>query len=247
MSARSRFGKRRGGNGGGGKRARNGGGGRRVVRRGRARNIRTAGFLGIENKFVDAELAATAFATTWTTLNPTTFDALPIPAIGNTESTRIGRIYSINSIHIKGQLAITAQESVAAPVSDARCRVCVVWDTQTNGAEMTATDAMDGGQAQDTLSFRNLQFSKRFKILYDRTFIFHRTGQMNEGAANLFAAPIQFMKWNFNKRFKNPVKVICSGTTGVVGSVTDNSFHVITVASSTAPTIEYQARVRFVG
>ncbi len=221
----------------------------RVQRRGRGfrRNIRTGGFLGIENKFIDGEITATNFATTWGTLEDATTDALPIPAIGNTESTRIGRVYHINSIHLKGQLTMIASESTTAPLNDVHARVCVVWDTQTNGAQMTATDAMDGGQTLDVLSFRNLQFSKRFKILMDKTFIIRRNGQTNEGAINLFAAGSHISKWSFNKMFSVPVKVICSGTTGVVGSVTDHSFHVIGVATATNVLLEFQARTRFSG
>ncbi len=248
-SARRMFEARKRGRGasgnGGGKRARGRGG--RVMRRGRGRNARIGGFLGIENKFVDGEVTAEAMATTWTAHDITTTNAVPIPAIGNTESTRIGRVYHINSLHLKGQLSTAALESNGGPLTDIQVRICVVWDTQTNGAQLTATDVMDGGQTLDVLSFRNLQFSKRFRILMDRNIIIKRNSQTNEGAINLFAAPNTKLKWSFNKRFKTPVKVICSGTTGVVGSVTDNSFHVIGVSTSTEALIEYQARIRFQG
>ncbi len=210
-------------------------------------NRRTGGFLGIENKFVDGEETATAFATTWAAIEDGTTLAMPIPAVGNTESTRIGRVYSINSLHIRFQITTVQSESITAPFDDMHCRVCVVWDTQTNGAQLTATDVMDGGQTLDVLSFRNLQFSKRFRVLMDKTVILTRNNQTNEGAINLFATGARKLQWKFNKTFSTPVRVICSGTTGVVGSVTDNSFHVIGVATSTAVNLEFQARIRFSG
>lgn len=210
-------------------------------------NDRTGGFLGIENKFVDGEETATALSGTWAPIEDGTTLALPIPAVGNTESTRIGRVYSINSLHIRFQITTIAAEALSAPLDDVHCRVVVVWDTQTNGAQLTATDVMDGGQTLDVLSFRNLQFSKRFRVLMDKTIILNMNNQVNEGAVNAFAAGGKKVRWNFNKKFRTPVKVICSGTTGVVGSVTDNSFHVIGVATNTLGLLEYQARIRFSG
>ncbi len=210
-------------------------------------NIRTGGFVGIETKFFDVEDNNDAFTATWATMEPATTNLTAI-AQGDGESNRDGRKYAIKSIHIRGFIEVPAQESQTAPIADQYCRIALVWDTQTNGAALTATDVMDGGQAEDTLAFRNLQFTKRFKVLFDKsiTVLVARTN-MNEGAVNLFASPLTRVPFKFNKVFNPPIQVLMSGTTADIANVTDNSIHMIGVSESTVATLSYQCRTRFVG
>ncbi len=209
-------------------------------------NARTGGFLGMERKFFDVELNADQFSTTWATEEPATTN-LSAVAQGDGESNRDGRKYVIQSIHIKGVLGAAVQESQTTPPSDIFARLVLVVDTQTNGAQLTATDVMDGGQTNDVLSFRNLQFTKRFKVIWDRTFVIKRPNT-NEGAANLFAsASVVTGSFKINHAFKGGLSVTMSGTTADIANVTDNSIHMIAVADSTAGLISYQSRIRFVG
>ncbi len=222
----------------------------RSIRRTPARaNARTGGFVDIENKFLDLELTSTALSSTWAAYNPTTADCISATAIGNTESTRDGRVYYINSVHLKGSIRATTLESQTGPISDLLARIVVVMDTQTNAAEVTALDVMDGDQTDDVYSFRNLQNTKRFRVLMDKTIKVPRASiNTNEGAANLFAAGTWISyPFQYNLKFKKPVKVRCVGTTAVVGSISDNSIGVIAVASSTEVSLNYQSRIRFSG
>ncbi len=218
-------------------------------RKRRVQNARTGGFLGLENKFVDNELDATAFAATWATMEPAaSVETISATAIGNTESSRDGRVYFINSVHLRGFVSRAAVESQAAPFNDVVARICLVWDTQTNGAQLTATDVMDGGQSNDYIAFRNLQFTKRFRILMDKTITLKAYGQTNEGAVNLFANGLdRSPTFVYNRVFKTPIKVICKGTTAVVASITDNSLHVIGAATGASALLTYQSRIRFSG
>ena len=80
-------------------------------------NVRTGGFEGKENKFLDCNLAATAVTGTWATYNPTAggcVDSLSVPAQGNGESQRDGRVYYINSIHLRGLCKMASTESQVA-------------------------------------------------------------------------------------------------------------------------------------
>jgi len=206
--------------------------------------ISTKGYLETELKFVDHELALTTVTSAWQTLNPTTINCLSAVATGNTESTRVGRIYYIHSIHLQGTVLLAAIESQAQPGNDILVRVAVVLDKQTNETEMTATDCFDAGQSTDVLAFRNLQNSKRFSVLYDKR-IMMKPHEMNEGSADLFAHGDTNAYWKFNRKFKTPIKVICSGTTAVVGSISNNAFHVCAVALQSGPTFQYQVRTRF--
>ncbi len=215
----------------------------------RSLNIRTAGFLGIERKFADFEASGDAFASSWATMQDGTIKCISAVAIGNTESTRVGRVYHITSLHMRGSVSTGSQESQTAPLNDMFCRVVIVWDTQTNAAELTATDVMDAGQTDDEYAFRNLQNTKRFRILMDKVISLNFSNMTNEGAINLFAAGQKKVHFKFNRTFKKPIKVICSGTSAVIGSITDNSIHVIGISSTTtaSPVLNYQARIRFTG
>lgn len=210
-------------------------------------NRRIGGFTGIENKFFDVETATDAFSGTWATMEPATTNLTAVGQ-GDGESNRDGRRYAIRSIHLRGEIRINAAESQTTPKSDELCRIVLVWDSQTNGAQLTATDVMDGSGTNDFLSLRNLQFTKRFRVLFDKSFHMN-TGpaNMNEGAANLFAHGLIFRHWKYNKTFNPPIPVTMSGTTADIANVTDNSIHMIGVGTSTTSLLSYQCRIRFVG
>lgn len=217
----------------------------------RKKNTRTAGFIDIENKFLDSELTTTALSTSWASYNPTgtgCTDSISVPAQGDGESERDGRVYHINSIHVKGLISVPASESGAGPLVDPFVRVVLYWDTQTNGAEAVATDIMDAGGTSDVLAFRNLQNSKRFIVLKDKVMRL-RPQKLNEGAQNLFATTGLQVPFQMNKKFKKPIKVRCTGTTANVSSVSDNNFGIAAIASdiSITPNIAFQARIRFTG
>ncbi len=211
-------------------------------------NVRTGGFLGLEMKFADIETNSDAFATTWATMEDATNDSVSGVAQGDGESQRDGRKYLIHSIHIRARVFKVFTESQAAPLGDIEGRICLVWDTQTNGAQLTATDVMDGGQTDDTLAFRNLQHSKRFRVLWDKSWKLSLNNQTNEGAINLFAnGTVTTPIMTFNRRFKTPIPVICSATTAVIAAISDSSLHVIGVANDAAALLNMQIRLRFTG
>lgn len=212
-------------------------------------NLRTAGFVGIERKFADFEANEDAFAVSWATMEDATAKSISAVAVGNTESTRVGRVYHITSLHMRGSVSTGSQESSGAPLNDFFCRIVIVWDTQTNAAQLVSGDVMDTGQAKSEYAFRNLQNTKRFRILMDKTITVNLNNQVNEGAIDKFAAGQKKITWKFNRTFKKPIKVICSGTAAAIASITDNSIHVIGIASSiqSSPVLNYQSRIRFTG
>lgn len=208
---------------------------------------RTAGFLGIERKFADFEESNQVFSITWVTMQDGTIKCISGVVQGDGESNRDGRVYNITSLHIKGFIELLGSEGQTAPLGDTLARVCVVLDTQTNGAELTATDVMDGAQTDDVNSFRNLQFTGRFRVLKDHLFrIPGQSGSMTSGANVFDQGPVK-IPFNWNFVFKKPIKVTCSATTGVIGAITDNSIQIIGVADTALTLLNYQARIRYVG
>ncbi len=225
--------------------------GRRLKRRRRAfigprrrLNQRTGGFIGIERKFFDTQVSQDAFSATWDVMEPATTN-LTAMIQGDGESERIGRKYIIRSIHIRGFVSFPQAESALNPLDTSLARICLVLDPQTNGAQLTATDVMDGGQTDDINAFRNLQFTGRFKVLKDKLIRMERTG-LSQGAANQFAAGIRIFPFKWNVQFTG-LPVNTSGTTANIANVTTNSLHIIGVATSTSATLSYQCRVRFTG
>ncbi len=211
-------------------------------------NNRSGGFMGLEMKFVDFEVAADNFASAWSTMQDGTIKCISGVAQGDGESNRDGRKYLIHSIHVKARIEVPVTESQTGPQQDLLGRICIVWDTQTNGAELTATEVMLGGKTDDELAFRNLQHTKRFRVLWDRTWKVIRRN-VNEGAINLFATPLTVSTiMTFNRRFKTPIAVTTSGTGNTIAAITDNSLHMIGVSMS-GPTakLHFQCRMRFTG
>lgn len=216
-------------------------------------NYRTGGYMHMagnyvptELKFLDTELSSESFTTTWAAKNPTTKNCLNAVPEGDGESARNGRVYYVKSLHLKGVVNLPTNEALTDPQADSISRVCIVVDTQTNAAELTATEVMDGGQGKDEFAFRNLQHTKRFKVIWDKTFHI-RPNIVNLGAINLFAHGNTNVAFRYNHVFKKPLKVICKSDGATVADITDNSIHVIGVADNTLVTLSYQARVRFLG
>ncbi len=217
----------------------------RGARRAPARLRRRGVGIGNELKFFDVETAVDAFAVTWETIEPATTNLTAV-AQGDGESNRDGRSYVIMGINIKGFISIAVSEAQTAPVGDQLARLVLVWDKQTNGAQLTATQVMDGAQTDDINSFKNLQFTKRFVILKDQTWMVRRVG-LNEGAVNAFAAGNRSLPFEWNINFRVPMEVTMSGTGADIANVTDNSIHMIGVATSTIVKASYQCRIRFRG
>ncbi len=213
-------------------------------------NVRTGGFMDIEKKFIDYEVDSDAFTSVWAGGEMEDGTALSISAVaqGDGESNRDGRVYHIQSVHVNGYVELPAAESSTTPIADIIARIALVWDTQTNGAQLNAENVfLTTSSGKDVNSFRNLQFSKRFIVLKDKKLTVKPVGQTNEGGINLFANGQVRVPFKFNKTFKTPIKVRCSGTTAVVGNITDNSLHIIGTANSTAVVLNYESRVRFTG
>ncbi len=215
-------------------------------------NIRIGGFTGMENKFLDTELILTAITTAWTPLNPTgtgATDTLSVPAQGNGESQRIGRVYTINSVMVKGQIVHAGVEGAAAPIPDVRTRIIVYWDKQTNSSEATATEIMDAGGQDDLVAFRNLQNTHRFRVLWDKSFLLRFNNQTNEGAVDKYAAGLIRVPFKMFHTFKGGLKVQTDGTTANVTSCTDNNLGVAAISDAGTSQVQmsYGARIRFSG
>ncbi len=259
------------------KRARNGNGGRaskrrRVTRtrgfafdpmqiggngggRARFRNPRTAGFLGIENKFYDTKLLSAALTNpadvTGGEHDPSATIALNTVTQGDGEQQRDGRQISMISLHIRGLITVAKQNTQTDLNEIEEVFIAIVLDTQTNAAQFNSENVYINKAASGILAtnlLRNLQFSKRFRILKIKKFMMGQVSATNVGAATTIE--IAGTKRAFKMDIKlNGLKVNYSGTTETIANIVDNSIHVLAFVDSTqrAPLLHYNARLRFVG
>ncbi len=201
----------------------------------------------LERKFIDTEVNAFAFATTWTTMEDTIPDCISSVAQADTESSRDGRVYTILSVYLKMKVFVQAQEESIAPLPDIIGRVVLVLDTQTNKVQLTATDVMDASATADELAFRNLHNTKRFKVFWDHSFKIDLF-QVSQGAINLFAHGQKSTEIvTYYKKFNPPIVVKCIDQNATVASVSDNSLHIIGVANGSQALLTMTTRCRFIG
>lgn len=217
------------------------------------------GCLGIENKFYDADLSGKTLHDEWNANALCDPGDMPLNtvAIGDGVSERDGRQYSINKIHVRGTLLVEVAEELTEPPLDYKVKIALVLDTQTNGSQMQPGDVYhsDGitENGKDINGMRELEFVKRFRVLKEQTIIMRSsltaTNYISTGGAVFYTRGglKQMFEWNID-RTKNPICVNLNGTDGTIGTITDNSLHIIAIADEpNVVGLSYSSRIRFTG
>jgi len=214
-----------------------------------ARNMRSGGYIGQEVKFIDYEYSgATAITVAGSEADPATALSLNAIATGDGPSNRIGREVDVRSIHVRGYVQFSAFKQAAITNYDSYfVRLLVVQDTQTNAQQLNAEDVVvdPTNAALEAVTPRNLAFVKRFTVLADKIVRMPPTAMAWDGSdLNFQGARVPFEIFR-----KCPMRVTFQGTTAAIGSIADNSIHVICIAANNAieATLFYYSRCRFVG
>lgn len=209
--------------------------------------------LGVENKFYDTVQTNTALVAPTDAaggeVDPDTLLTLSAMAQGDGESTRDGRKCTIISIQVKGVIKEDVLSDQADMPNYQRYFLALVQDTQTNGAQLDSEKVFINPAAATSLAaapLRNLQYEKRFKVLWQKSFQRQMKTSFNDGGATASVSG-SITPFAIYKKVKIPV--LFSAITAGITSVTDNSLHLIAYAMTTAgaPTIAYNCRLRFVG
>jgi len=220
---------------------------------------------GRELKYLDCAWNAVAIASStdasgWV-LPPSSgcTNAISVPAQGDTELTRDGLRYSIKNAFLTGTVDVTGLSDQADVVETSGYYFALVLDTQANGAvatsELVYTTPSTLALANLPQPLRNLQYSKRFKVLAQKYIqapgLYAAQDQGGVGAGSLASTstitnrfrPVLKMGWSGN------IDVQCKSTTANVTSVVDNAIHVIACTGDTTftPTFVGHSRIRFVG
>ncbi len=160
----------------------------------------------------------------------------------------------VHSLHVSFEFSRPLGKDISTvdPPGDNNVRMMIVVDHQTNGTVMTGAQIVEDDLVAN-LSWRNLENSKRFTVLMDKIFVLP-IGPMIKGGdatvSNYSVGSSMTGVFKFNKEFKTPLKMNTSGTTDLVGVMTENSFHIMVghdAIGATQPEvfISYNARIRF--
>lgn len=234
-------------------------------RRMRARNVVTAGFLGVEKKFYDTALPLTTINNTFAcasgeydpTLNTagaSTPGALSCPAQGDGPENRDGKRIVAKYLDFRGCLRRDRSEGDAVPNNDEKVLVAIVLDTQSNAAQMNSEDCfknLTGELNGVSIAERNLLFGSRFRILKMDTFNLDRITLGNAGGVDLWGQCANSVCWNWFIPLNNLIINFNAGTTSDIANVIDNSIHCIALSTNVGGTkaaqITYNCRLRFMG
>ncbi len=202
-------------------------------------------------KFADVDVVDDSVTNAWA-LVAAAHTTLSGVTEGNGQSERIGRKYSIHSIHLKGQVWINHVESMAGPPGDRQVRLVLVWDKQTNGAAFTPSSVMLAPD-EEINGFRNLENTKRFRVLWDEVIDLPQLG-LSQSAVNAHDTGTRSVCFKKSIQFKTPIQVTCTGTTNGVSSISDNNINLMACESdkhSAGDTrtlnLNYNCRLRYTG
>lgn len=216
-------------------------------------NMRTAGALDVEKKWFDTSRTGLALVAPTGAeggeCDPPTVACLNAMQQGDGPSNRDGNQVLLESVEVKGNITCAAQADQTGGDRAPEIFIALVLDKQTNGTQLDSENVYTNPSASAfcaTDPLRNLLFRKRFEVLAVerfcmpvQTLTYDGTNIEQSGTTRSF----QFFK-------KLALKVNFGiGTNAEIANVVDNSIHVIAYCNSTAiaPTINYNARVRFIG
>lgn len=197
--------------------------------------LRTGGFFGTrrtitEKKTVDVN------ATNINLVNTESVTLLNGIATGTDFTDRVGRKVILKSLFIRW--AVVPQDQT---VTDNTCRMCIVYDSQTNGAAPTYSDVFKEG---NPLSQLNLNNRDRFQVLWDKCI---QMSYLNNTATQALSGNKTVAN---GKKFK-PLKheMIFGGTAATVSSIQTGSIYLICLGSAVANAghvFAFTSRIRFV-
>lgn len=201
-------------------------------------NIRTGGFVGKELKFLDTTISPTTVALTGTIIKDTVNSMI----VGTGESQRIGRKVKATSLMIRGSFDYPSQPNLTTSLY---IRLMVYQDTQTNGSAATITDILESANVD---SFRNLENSKRFKILYETIEPVNAQCAARDASTERTNAKVK--PFQIFIKFKRPMEFVYKGSGGGVSDLTQNNIGVlgiVNVAPTVAMSLSGKIRLRYMG
>lgn len=219
---------------------------KRRSRRGFKRNgrnyvARTAGGRATtERKYFDTNLATYVVKTTWATaVIPfstndgavhATGGSLNCPGTGSQINQRIGRLIHGKKLKIKGELWWNCVHSQTTNWAGGMVRMVVVVDTQCNGTVLTPDVLFKGS---DMHSFQSIDSFGRFKVLYDRNFIFRpQTSNLTTDNPVVVSEHGMLQKFKIGINMRDMCTTFNQNSNKDVGDIVDNSIYLLALCDS---------------
>lgn len=223
--------------------------GRRQRAAARSRNLRSGGFLGKELKYKDAFYdAALIVGIPDSEADPLTLLCINATAQGSGESERDGRRQFTKSVHVAGTIQWTAQDTTTIGLSPFVV-ILLVLDRQTNGTQLSTEDVLvhPANSDHDAMAFNNLEHGHRFKVLRRIVVKMPASSSFWDGDSGHRQGHDQPFKLNYY--WKKPLQTTYTAATAAIGSIVDNSIHVIAIqgqnAGGSLGVMRYMSRCRF--
>lgn len=186
-------------------------------------------------------------STDWVELTPSGSDNMLQIEEGTGPKKRLGKHIDIHQINMKYQVGGDLDDK---DLKGGLFTLAVVLDTQTNKAAPNTDDIWDTTFPHE-LSFRDLEHSTRFRVLYRKTLAMTVMFVSDENlttAAERSQLRQKHGSWYYKPR--RPIRIQYDdkiGTTGTIDEQTVNSIHVFIATDVTTAAISFQAswRVRF--
>lgn len=228
-------------------------------------NNRTGGSMGIELKYRDLHVNDTVLYVSLNAgtnlINRDPDNVLCVNGVpqGNSANQRIGTRYTMKSLHIRGHLM--HQPSNAGGYHEPHsvvARIVVYIDTQNNASTTqpiptTILQSVDVGTQEDLYAYRNLQYTNRYKILYDKLFTMKPNAAYVGGTQSYNGATKHL--WSMNAKIPAKYATVDCTTAGISGNlpdITNNAIHVMAYTDEGATGqnrvyIGYVSRLRYIG
>jgi len=222
----------------------------------RTMNGRVGGYIGLEQKFADFGTSQVPGIMTTSGLSPEslikfgTTESICTLVEGSGPSSRDGRTITVTGIGIRAGVSVTG-----ARFGPIRVSYALVMDTQTNGALMDPDEVFSGVSAATGAEalvgshnpFRKLEHAQRYVILKQGSKTVGKSDWEQVPSNDAVVDPGAYT--TFDMDWSGRVGVRYNAATGTIGSITDNSFHLL-VWCSQAPadrgiTVYANSRIAF--
>lgn len=184
------------------------------------------GLINVEFKNYDVSVSTSPLAATYQYL-------LCVPTQGDSATQREGRSIKVKSLQVRYQLTKGSTQTIIN-----RCKVMVVKDTMPDGSTFSMNELLDS--TGDLTAFNNLNYGKRFKVIYSRTHVIDPSTSSPKSSTTVI---------NVFKKVDSHVKFQSSN--GNITDITANAFYLIFIPETTTPNSEqinfaYSSRSRFI-
>lgn len=145
---------------------------------------------------------------------------------GTGESERIGRKCTITKLlarlNFEFDTATFANQSAGSFEAHETIRIMFVWDKQCNGA---LANVIEINTDNNYNAFRELSNTKRFHILYDRTFVWNTTA--TSAGTTSFESTVTRKEYQIRVNKKVFIPIEFDGTTGALAEIKSNNIGLI--------------------